>query len=774
MGYLDTLNGMQREAVLNTEGPLLILAGAGSGKTRVIVNRIAYLIDSCGVSPWNILAITFTNKAAEEMRTRVDDIVGQGADSVWVSTFHSMCVRILRRHIDLIGFDTNFAIYDTDDSKTVMKDIMKRMNIDTKYIKERAVLAAISSAKDSLIDPDEFKANSAGDYRGELIATLYREYEEALKRANALDFDDLLLKTVELFDQCPQVLANYQERFRYIMVDEYQDTNTVQFRLVEQLAAKYRNLCVVGDDDQSIYKFRGANIGNILDFEKVYKEAKVVKLEQNYRSTQTILDAANAVISNNSERKIKSLWTDKGAGDKIHYMQLDTAYEEADYIASDIARSVKKGVTKYKDCAILYRTNAQSRILEEAFVREGMPYNIVGGVNFYSRREIKDILAYLKTIDNGMDDVAVKRIINVPKRGIGQTTINKVSDYAAAEEISFYDALTASERISGLGKAAGKLTAFVNMIRVFRSKAEFLSIEELIKDVIETTGYVEELEASDEDDAEDRIENIDELISKAATYDEEAEEKSLTDFLAEVALVADIDNVDTDSDKVLLMTLHGAKGLEFPRVYISGAEEGVFPSSAALFDDDPTALEEERRLAYVGITRAKDSLTITAAKARMIRGETQYNSVSRFVKEIPEDLLDNRPPKNKRVSLDGDAVPEYPDDSAQRSAFTAKPYGGYGGAYTKPKAVLRPKVTPDDNKPYIARKAAGATGSPVVSGGKPAYDIGDRVRHTKYGEGTVKNMTLEPRDYKVTVEFDAFGQKVMYATFAKLEKIQIK
>ena len=767
MGYLDTLNKEQKVAVLSTDGPLLILAGAGSGKTRVIVHRIAYLIDAKGVNPWNILAITFTNKAAEEMRTRVDDIVGQGADSVWVSTFHSMCVRILRRHIDLIGFDTNFTIYDTDDSKTVMKDIMKRLNVDTKYLKERAVLAAISSAKDSLIDPEEMRFNATGDGRMELIATLYKEYEEALHRANALDFDDLLLKTVELFDKCPQVLENYQERFRYIMVDEYQDTNTVQFKLVEQLAAKYRNLCVVGDDDQSIYKFRGANIGNILDFEKVYKEAVVVKLEQNYRSTQTILDAANAVISNNSERKIKSLWTDKGLGDKIHYMQLDTAYEEADYIASDIARAVRKGTVKYKDCAILYRTNAQSRILEEAFVREGMPYNIVGGVNFYSRREIKDILAYLKTIDNGVDDVAVKRIINVPKRGIGQTTISKVSDYAAKEEISFFDALSMAESIPGMGKAATKLAAFVNMIRVFKSKTEFLSISELIKNVIETTGYVEDLEASDEDDAEDRIENIDELISKAATYDEEAEDRSLTDFLAEVALVADIDTVDTDSDRVLLMTLHGAKGLEFPRVYIAGAEDGVFPSSASLFDDDPTAVEEERRLAYVGITRAKENLTITCAKARMIRGEIQYNSVSRFVKEIPEELLDNRPPKNKRVSLDGDAVPMYSDDSAQRNAFTSKPYGG--NAFARPKAVLRPKVTPDDNKPFIAKSTAKPAGGAV--GGKPSYDIGDRVLHTKYGEGTVTNMTLEPRDYKVTVEFDAFGQKVMYATFAKLEKL---
>ncbi len=768
MGYLDTLNKEQKVAVLSVDGPLLILAGAGSGKTRVIVHRIAYLIDSAGVDPWNILAITFTNKAAEEMRKRVDTLVGQGADSIWVSTFHSMCVRILRRHIDMIGFDTNFTIYDSDDSKTVMKDIMKRQSIDTKTVSVRTALAVISNAKDSLIGPAQFESESRGDYIYEIISRLYREYEETLRRANALDFDDLICKTVELFDQCPQVLDNYQERFRYIMVDEYQDTNTAQFKLVSQLASKYRNLCVVGDDDQSIYKFRGANIGNILDFEKVYEEAKVVKLEQNYRSTQTILDAANAVISNNSERKSKSLWTDKGQGSRIHFRQLDTAYEEAEYISSEIARAVRQGKAKYGDHAVLYRTNAQSRILEEAFVREGMPYNIVGGVNFYARREIKDILAYLKTIDNGVDDVAVKRIINVPKRGIGQTTIGKVEDYAAKEEISFYDALTIASDIPGLGKAANKLNAFVDMIRVMRSKAESYNVADLIKDIISTTGYVAELEMSDDEDADDRIENIDELISKATLYDEENEEGSLRDFLAEVALVADIDNVDTDSDRTLLMTLHGAKGLEFPRVFIAGAEEGVFPSSGALFDEDPTAIEEERRLAYVGITRAKEELTITCAKARMIRGETQYNSVSRFVKEIPSELMDNKPAGNRRVRIDGDEVPSYSDDSAQRNIFTAKPYGG-GGAYAKPKAVLRPKVTPDDTKPYIARASAGSgKGS---GGAKPSYDVGDRVRHTKYGEGTVKAMSLEPRDYKVTVEFDGVGQKIMYATFAKLEKI---
>ncbi len=779
MGYLDALNDMQREAVMATEGPVLILAGAGSGKTRVLVHRIAYLLDDKGINPWNILAITFTNKAAEEMRNRVNAMVGQGADSIWVSTFHSLCVRILRRHIDMIGYDNNFTIYDTDDTKTVMKDIMKRLNVDTKTVKERTALATISSAKDELIDVREFRKNSAGDYRMEIIADLYEEYENTLHKANALDFDDLIVQTVRLFKECPKVLDNYHERFRYIMVDEYQDTNTAQFELVRLMAEKYRNLCVVGDDDQSIYKFRGANIGNILDFEKVYKEAKVVKLEQNYRSTQNILDAANAVIANNAERKDKSLWTDKGTGEKIHFMQLDTAYEEADYIASDIAKAVKKGKVKFGDCAVLYRTNAQSRILEEAFVREGMPYDIVGGVNFYARREIKDVLAYLKTIDNGVDDVAVRRIINVPKRGIGQTTIGKVSDYALQKDISFYDALCEASGIPGLGKASGKLESFVNMISVMRSKAEFMDIGTLIKDVLGTTGYLDELENSDEDDAEDRIDNIDELISKAISYTEDNPESKLADFLADVALVADIDGLDENADRALLMTLHGAKGLEFDHVYIAGAEDGVFPGMSALFDEDASAIEEERRLAYVGITRARKELTITCAKARMIRGETQYNAVSRFVKEIPESLMDNRPLRRKPMEYDGHRVDGYDEDSQERSTFINKPYGGYiqesGSAYGKPKAVVRPKVTPAENRPYISKgigslKDAGIQkGAPLA--GKLSYEVGDRVRHTKYGEGTVKNISLEPRDYKVTVEFDTAGQKIMYAAFAKLEKI---
>lgn len=480
MSIYDSLNDRQQEAVFHTDGPVLILAGAGSGKTRVLTHRVAYLIENKNVNPWNILAITFTNKAAGEMRERVDDIVGFGSESIWVSTFHSTCVRILRRYIERLGFGNNFTIYDTDDSKNIMKDVCKRLEIDTKQYKERALLSAISSAKNDLISPEEYELKAMGDYGKQKVASVYKEYQGVLRKNNALDFDDLIGKTVELFRICPDVLDYYQERFRYIMVDEYQDTNTAQFELVRLLAGKYRNLCVVGDDDQSIYKFRGANISNILDFEKVFPEAEVIKLEQNYRSTQTILDAANTVIRNNVERKDKALWTDKGEGDQIHFRQFDTAYEEAEFIAGEIGKKKKYGKAEYKDCAVLYRTNAQSRMLEERFIMEGIPYDVVGGVNFYSRREIKDILAYLKTIDNGRDDLAVRRIINVPKRGIGATTILRVQEYADARGISFYDALREADQIMSIGKSAVKLKPFVTMIQSFRSKLEYYSLEELI------------------------------------------------------------------------------------------------------------------------------------------------------------------------------------------------------------------------------------------------------------------------------------------------------
>lgn len=766
MSIYDTLNKEQKEAVASTEGPLLILAGAGSGKTRTLTHRIAYLIDEIGVNPWNILAITFTNKAAGEMRERVDRLVGYGSDQIWVTTFHSTCMRILRRHIDRLGFDNNFTIYDTDDQKSVIKGICKRLNIDTKVYKERSLLGAISSAKDELVGVQEFQLQAMGDYHKQVTANVYREYQDTLKKSNALDFDDIIVKTVELFQSCPEVLNNYQERFRYIMVDEYQDTNTAQFELVRLLADKYRNLCVVGDDDQSIYKFRGANIRNILDFERVYPDAKVIKLEQNYRSTQSILDAANAVIHNNVGRKDKVLWTDKGSGSRVHFRQLENAYEEAEYIAGDIAHKVKKEGTDYGDCAVLYRTNAQARLLEERMVVEGIPYNVVGGTNFYSRAEIKDILAYLKTIDNGRDEVAVRRIINVPKRGIGAATVEKIADYAVTRGISLYDAMCEAEQIMTLGKAASKISAFVNMIQVFRSGLSSYGISGMIKAILEYTDYGEYLKDQDDESAEDRLSNVDELITKAVSYEETHDDPGLSEFLEEIALVADIDNVEEGDNRVLLMTLHSAKGLEFPNVYLAGMEDGLFPSYMTIVSDDKEDIEEERRLAYVGITRAMADLTLTCAKTRMIRGETQYNPISRFVREIPNALLDNTTPELRKTN-------------AQRNMEEFLLGGKSSGPIDfRPKAIIKPHATPKADKPFIAKEISDLNRIAGVQKGvqsatleKLSYGIGDRVSHVKYGEGTVLEISKEPRDYKVTVDFDKAGQKIMYATFAKLKRV---
>lgn len=749
MSIYDTLNEPQREAVYYTEGPLLILAGAGSGKTRVLTHRIAYLIEEKGVNPWNILAITFTNKAAGEMRERVDRLVGFGSESIWVSTFHSMCVRILRRHISLLGYDTNFTIYDADDQKTLMKDVCKLLQIDTKIYKERALLAVVSHAKNELVTPEEFRLNAGGDFSQRKIAEVYEEYEKQLKANNALDFDDLLIKTVQLFQMQADVLEYYQERFRYIMVDEYQDTNTVQFELVRLLASKYRNLCVVGDDDQSIYKFRGANIKNILNFEQYFEDAKVIKLEQNYRSTSNILNAANAVIRNNAGRKDKTLWTDNGEGEKIQFRQFDSAYDEAEYIVDDIRKRVREKEYSYHDNVILYRTNAQSRMFEEKFVTANIPYKIVGGINFYARREIKDLLAYLKTVDNGKDDLAVRRIVNVPKRGIGLTSINRVQDYAAAYNIGFYDALRAVDLIPNIGRGASKLESFVALIEHFRTDAEDMSISDLLKEIIEETGYIESLQAEDMVEAETRIENIDELLSKVAAYEEECEDRnepaSLSGFLEEVALVADIDSLDEDTDYVVLMTLHSAKGLEFPNVYLAGMEDGLFPSYMTITADDPEEVEEERRLCYVGITRAEKELTLTCARRRMIRGETQYNKMSRFLKEIPMELLSTGAVFTKDKEEPEVKVSAY---MQAKQAFKAKPFGG--------------------STPYSQ--------SPAKSFGKPSgkgldYKTGDRVRHIKFGEGTVTAIIEGGRDYEVTVAFDTAGTKKMFAAFAKLEKI---
>lgn len=766
MSIYDKLNEPQREAVYHTDGPLLILAGAGSGKTRVLTHRIAYLIEERNVNPWNILAITFTNKAAGEMRERVDSLVGFGSESIWVSTFHSMCVRILRRFIDRLGYDNRFTIYDTDDQKTLMKEVCKKVAIDTKVFKERSLMSAISSAKNELILPDEFELNAGGDFAKLKIAKVYREYEAQLKANNALDFDDLLVKTVQLLQTQPDVLENYQERFRYIMVDEYQDTNTVQFQLVRLLAGKYRNLCVVGDDDQSIYKFRGANIRNILDFEHEFSDACVIKLEQNYRSTGNILNAANRLIANNKGRKEKTLWTANGEGELVHLRQFDTGYDEADFIAEDIKKEVRAGAS-YNDHAVLYRTNAQSRLLEEKFVAMNVPYKIVGGVNFYARREIKDLLAYLKTIDNGMDDIAVRRIINVPKRGIGLTTINRIQESAAERGLGFYETLMAPELIPGIGRSAAKLDSFAALIEYFKGLTGQMSITDLLREVIEKTGYMESLDSEDKEDAQARKENIDELINKAAAYEEAAEDRdepaTLSAFLEEVALVADIDSLDEEQDYVVLMTLHSAKGLEFPHVYLAGMEDGLFPSYMTITSDDRDDLEEERRLCYVGITRAEQELTLTCARRRMVRGETQYNKISRFIKEIPAELLDTG---SRRIEPETEVPVQQNTYAHAREAFRAR---AFGAAYSNG-AGKNSGVSSGKSSQGLASLQKGSQLA-AGSGGSPDYAEGDRVRHVKFGEGTVLEIRSGGRDYEVTVDFDSAGVRKMFAKFAKLVKI---
>lgn len=736
MSIYEKLNPMQQEAVYHTQGPLLILAGAGSGKTRVLTHRIAYLIDEYDVNPWNILAITFTNKAAGEMRERVDQIVGFGAEQIWVSTFHSMCVRILRRFADHLGYDRNFVIYDTDDQKHVIKEICKRLNVDTKIHKERTILSAISSAKNEMIDANTYALNVAGDFSKKKIAEAYAEYEKILYKNNAMDFDDLLVKTVEVLRNNEDVLNYYQERFKYIMVDEYQDTNTVQFRLVSLLAGKYRNLCVVGDDDQSIYKFRGANIYNILNFEKEYPDAKVIKLEQNYRSTQNILNAANSVIRNNKGRKDKRLWTSNEVGEKIFFNQYQNEYDEAFQVVDEIHCTVNSGKAKYNDFAILYRTNAQSRVLEEKFIARSIPYKVVGGINFYQRKEIKDILAYLKTIDNGKDDLSVQRIINVPKRGIGATSLSKMMDYAQTRDVSLFDALECCDDIPRLGKTADKIKGFVNMIEVFRAQSEYISLAELLTNILEETGYIKELEAEDSDQAEVRIENIDELMNKIIAYEDEEEEPTLSGFLENVALVADIDSLNESEDYVVLMTLHSAKGLEFPYVYMTGMEDGLFPSYMTIVNDDPDEIEEERRLCYVGITRAQKRLSLTYAKSRMVRGSTQYNKVSRFVREIsPELFYKGRVPEKEKIDIH---IQKPMDFVKKQAGLSSLAYG----------------------KAFHVNKAEALD-----------YTVGDRVHHMKFGTGIVINIVDGGKDYEVTVDFEKSGIKKMFASFAKLKLV---
>jgi DNA helicase-2/ATP-dependent DNA helicase PcrA len=814
MAVYDTLNEKQQEAVLHTEGPLLILAGAGSGKTRVLTHRIAYLIEEKGVNPWNILAITFTNKAAGEMRNRVDYLVESGGGSVWVSTFHSLCVRILRRFIEYLGYENNFTIYDSDDQKTLMKQVIKRLDLDPKQYRERAMMTVISNAKNELIGVEEFRKNAQGDWHLRKYADIYEAYQTELKKNNALDFDDLIFKTVDLFRVNQEVLDYYRERFLYILVDEYQDTNTAQFELISLLAGKYGNLCVVGDDDQSIYKFRGADIGNILNFEETFPGTKVIKLEQNYRSTGHILDAANAVIRNNRGRKEKTLWTANEEGEPVTFQQYDQAYEEAE----GIARQILFQRRSYKDFAVLYRTNAQSRLLEEKCLAYNIPYRLVGGVNFYQRKEIKDILCYMKTIANGRDDLAVQRIINVPKRGIGAASIGKIVGWAGEQGLSFYEGCVQAASVPGMGKAAGKIQGFVSQIEAFRRRIQGweiayvtgggsegeagdlggskgsptedsyvqqrekwpdidYGIPELIKDILETTGYRQELEAEGEEDANARLENIDELISKAVSYCEENESPSLDGFLEEVALVADVDRMDDSEDRVTLMTLHSAKGLEFPVVFLSGMEDGLFPSSMTIMSDDPTDLEEERRLCYVGITRARQRLVMTGARVRMTKGEARYSRVSRFVEEIPEQLLCTAKPEgwtDRKTDKDFARNEDLPWNQNQKKLGVSM-FGMKSNSYASPSTGYR-------EKGFDGKTALGGDTRPSKSPGfgktftveKPSsldYEAGSRVRHKKFGDGTVRSVVDRVKDFEVTVDFDQCGIKKMFASFAQLQRL---
>ncbi len=772
MDILKNLNDEQVTAVLTTEGPLLILAGAGSGKTRVLTHRIAYLIEECGLPPWNILAITFTNKAAQEMRERVNGLLSRGADQVWVSTFHALCVRILRRFADKIGYERNFTIYDTDDSKTLMKNICKKLNIDTKIYKEKMFLGKISSAKDELIDSVTFErdANAGGDDTEILTARVYREYQSELKKNNAFDFDDLIVKTVQLLNEDERVLDYYQERFRYIMVDEYQDTNTAQFKLISTLAERYRNLCVVGDDDQSIYKFRGANIRNILDFEKTYTDAKVIKLEENYRSTGNILDAANGVIKHNYGRKQKALWTEKDSGAKVVIRQFNSEYEEASGIVGEIWDETRYRAD-YKDFAILYRTNAQSRILEEKLVLKGIPYRIIGGHNFYERREIKDVLAYLKLIDNSSDEIALRRVINVPRRGIGQTTIEKAAVLADIREVNLFDLICDKEAVRTIGKTGAKLNEFAELILEFRSRLSKIPLADLYDNILTKTGYLEELQEEGTDEAENRIENLDELRNKIIVYEETAAKEhekdpdkpapGLTGFLAEVSLVADVDDLEESENRVVLMTLHSAKGLEFPYVYITGMEDGLFPSYRAIMGDDPDEVEEERRLCYVGITRAMKKLTLTWSRTRTVQGRSQINDVSRFLKEIPPELVNGYVEPDKRQSYFGSTgkTGYYGNTKPQQGGYYGGPnrQSGNNGSYftsqKQPYGMKKKSVFGKDplNMPGIMK------GSDFMKKFSADLKVGDRVKHQKFGEGTVVGFDKSGDEREIHVDFDRKG-----------------
>ncbi|MDP4178124.1 MAG: DNA helicase PcrA [Bacillota bacterium] len=762
MNLKELLNKEQYEAVVTTEGPLLILAGAGSGKTRVLTYRIAHLINDLKVYPSQILAITFTNKAAGEMRERVKALVGDEADRMWVSTFHSSCVRILRREIDKLGYEKNFSIYDTSDQKTLIKQCMKELNINEKDIEDKEIIKKISRQKDNLISPEQFKTDNEKNYRMNKIADVYLLYQKKLKSNNALDFDDLIYKTVELFRKNPDVLEFYRRKFEYILVDEYQDTNKSQYEFSRILAESHKNICVVGDDDQCIYEFRGADIRNILDFEKDYPEAKVVKLEQNYRSVGNILDAANSVISNNTDRKSKVLRTDSEAGEKVKVYRAFSDIDEGNFVANQIKRMVEEGYSN-SDFAVLYRTNAQSRIFEECFVRQSIPYKLVGGLGFYDRKEIKDILAYLRLIVNFHDDISLLRIINVPKRSIGNSTIDKMQEFANSIDDCLYNVILDIENVPGIARRSiTSISKFAELINSLKAKKDMMSVSELLQAILDETGYVEELKNSNEIEYQSRSENIEQLISAAVEFENSSEDKSAEAFLETVALVAAVDSMDEKSGNVVLMTFHSAKGLEFPVVFMVGMENGLFPSSLAFNNDKE--MEESRRLCYVGITRARKKLFMTSAEVRRVYGRTVGYEESEFLNEIPKELKEH-------LNGIGKSYNSYSGGQIESKRVTYNMNNEYNNTNSIKKTnynnsiIVADLIKNDDVKSEVKNEVK----SEVKKLTNSEATIGRKIKHAKFGIGTIISINKDGRDIKLTIAFDNMGIKTFLLGLAPLE-----
>ena len=767
---LEGLNDKQYEAVVNTEGPCLVIAGAGSGKTKVLTHKIAYLIGEKGVKPWNILAITFTNKAANEMKERIANIVGDDAKDIWMGTFHSICVRILRRFIDRIGFDSSFIIFDTADQKTLVKGCMKDLAIDDKLFNDRAVLSEISNAKNEMLEPEQYTARANGDFRKEKIATVYELYQKRLKENNAVDFDDIINYTIKILEENPDILEYYSSKFQYVLVDEYQDTNKSQFTLVTMLASRNGNITVVGDNDQGIYSFRGADISNILNFERDFPGTKIIKLEQNYRCTGNILKAANAVIKNNEVKYKKELWTQNDEGNLPKVYQAENEYDEASYIVEQIEHLKREEYYKYADFAVLYRMNTQSRAIEDILRRENVPYKIVGGLKFYERKEIKDTIAYLRLIQNGNDNLSLKRIINEPKRGIGKTSLEKVEQLAEATETSMYDVIKRADEF-GLNRVFLNSREFINVIEELKSKKDELSVSEMIKLTLKKTGYTKALEQENTIEAENRIANLDELLNVAIEFEEEFAENSLQEFLEGITLSSDLDNMEEQEDSVTLMTLHSAKGLEFPVVFLVGMEEGIFPGYQSMME--PKELEEERRLCYVGITRAKENLFLTCSKQRTVFGSTSYNPTSRFLQEIPEELLEGyqeafgEPDNNKNQMF---------KDSKYTWTYGSKDNGNIKTYKINEKEPVM--AASNKNTGFAFRTAESFLsnlGKKASSNNKvdlSKYEAGVRVFHKKFGEGTINMVEPEGEDLKVDINFDKAGHKRLMAKFANLEVIE--